>query len=131
MRRHRVTKRLLAAAAVIATVALAGCSPGMDYPSLFPAVHDMPPPRTDTTMDADQIQQATETLISERNRLSAEAQAAAQDKTKAPASSTTAKKPPAASARSGSAATSTAAATAAPGTAGAADTPAAAAQAKP
>jgi len=131
VRRHRVTKRLLAAAAVIATVALAGCSPGMDYPSLFPAVHDMPPPRADTTMDADQIQQATETLISERNRLSAEAQAAAQDKTKAPTGSATAKKPPAASARAGSAATSTAAATAAPGTAGAADTPAAAAQAKP
>jgi hypothetical protein len=53
---------------------LAACSPGADYPSLFPAVHDIPPPRADTTLDASQVQQATEDLITERDRLNTEAQ---------------------------------------------------------
>ena len=60
--------------AVIACLALAACSPGADYPSLFPSVHDIPPPRTDTPLDSNQVQQATEDLISARDRLSAEAQ---------------------------------------------------------
>ena len=59
----------------IACLALGACSPGADYPSLFPAVHDIPPPRSDTPLDRNQVQQATEDLISARNRLSAEAQA--------------------------------------------------------
>ena len=66
-----------AAFLVVATVAglvLAACSPGADYPSLFPSVHDIPPPRTDTPLDSNQVQQATEDLISARDRLSAEAQ---------------------------------------------------------
>jgi hypothetical protein len=58
---------------VAVCLALSACSPGVDYPSLFPAVHDMPPPRTDTTLDAQQVQQATEDLISDRNRLNSEA----------------------------------------------------------
>jgi hypothetical protein len=71
-RRCNVTTRKLAAALIAAATALAvsGCSPGADYPSLFPAVHDMPPPRNDTTMNPLQVQQATEDLISERNHLS-------------------------------------------------------------
>ncbi len=71
-RRCHVTTRKLAAAliAVTAAMAVSGCSPGADYPSLFPAVHDMPPPRSDTTMDPLQVQQATEDLISQRNHLS-------------------------------------------------------------
>ncbi len=60
--------------ALIADVVLASCSPGADYPSLFPAVHDIPPPRTDTPLDAGQVQQATEDLISARDRLNTEAQ---------------------------------------------------------
>ena len=52
---------------------VAACSPGTDYPSIFPAVHDMPPPRTDTTMDQLQVQKATEDLITQRNHLNAEA----------------------------------------------------------
>jgi hypothetical protein len=64
------------ALAAIACLALAACSPGADYPSLFPAVHEIPPPRTDTTLDSNQVQQATEDLISARDRLSAEAQGA-------------------------------------------------------
>ena len=58
---------------VAVCLALSACSPGVDYPSLFPAVHDMPPPRADTTLDAQQVQQATEDLISDRNRLNSEA----------------------------------------------------------
>ena len=75
-RRVRVTTRVFAVMAIVvpAVLALSGCSPGADYPSIFPAVHDMPPPRADTPMDANQVQQATEDLITDRNRLSAEAQ---------------------------------------------------------
>jgi hypothetical protein len=60
--------------AATACLALSACSPGVDYPSLYPAVHDMPPPRADATLDAEQVQQATEDLISDRNRLNVEAQ---------------------------------------------------------
>jgi hypothetical protein len=93
-RRRSVTTRVLAAAAIVAAAALLlpGCSPGADYPSIFPAIHDMPPPRAATPLDADQVQQATEALISERNHLSAEAQGSGQAKTP-PASPTAAKKP--------------------------------------
>jgi hypothetical protein len=72
--------RVFAVLALVAPVGLAmsGCSPGADYPSIFPAVHDMPPPRADTPMDANQVQQATEDLITDRNRLSAESQGAGQ-----------------------------------------------------
>jgi hypothetical protein len=57
---------------------VAACSPGADYPSIFPAVHDMPPPRTDTTMDQLQVQKATEDLITQRNHLNAEAPPSAE-----------------------------------------------------
>jgi hypothetical protein len=60
--------------AAVACLLLAACSPGADYPSLFPSVHDIPPPRTDTPLDSNQVQQATEDLISARDHLSAEAQ---------------------------------------------------------
>ena len=62
------------ALATAACLVLAACSPGADYPSLFPSVHDVPPPRADTTLDSNQVQRATEDLISARDRLSAEAQ---------------------------------------------------------
>jgi hypothetical protein len=62
--------------AAIACLVLAACSPGADYPSLFPSVHDIPPPRTDTPLDRNQVQQATEDLISARDHLSAESQGA-------------------------------------------------------
>jgi len=61
--------------AAVAGLVLAACSPGADYyPSPFPSVHDIPPPRTDTPLDSNQVQRATEDLISARDRLSAEAQ---------------------------------------------------------
>ncbi len=45
---------------------------------MFPAVEQPPQPRADTPMDANQVQQATEDLITDRNRLSAEAQGTSQ-----------------------------------------------------
>jgi hypothetical protein len=78
-RRQSFTTRGQFAALAIAgamAVGLSGCSPGADYPSIFPAIHDMPPPRDDATMNSDQVQQATEDLITDRNHLNAEAQGA-------------------------------------------------------
>jgi hypothetical protein len=37
-------------------------------------VHDIPPPRSDAPLDANQVQQATEDLITARDRLNTEAQ---------------------------------------------------------
>jgi len=45
---------------------------------MFPAIHDMPPPRAAATLDPVQLQQATEDLIAERNHLTAEAQGSGQ-----------------------------------------------------
>src|SRR6516164_1441273 len=69
-----VPRRAAEFVVLAACLVLGACSPGGDYPSLFPSVHDIPPPRTDTPLDSNQVQQATEDLISARNRLSAEAQ---------------------------------------------------------
>jgi hypothetical protein len=67
--------RVLALAIAIAAAALvSACSPGADYP----AVLVPPPPRPDTTMDADQVKQATDALISQRDRLTTDAQNNAQ-----------------------------------------------------
>jgi hypothetical protein len=62
---------LRAALAAVACLLVAACSPGTEYPSIFPAVHDMPPPRTEAPMDPLQVQQATEDLITQRNHLNA------------------------------------------------------------
>ncbi len=75
---------ILLGLAVIAGLVLAACSPGADYPSLFPAVHDIPPPRSDTPLDANQVQQATEDLISARDRLNTEAQSSQSKASPAP-----------------------------------------------
>jgi hypothetical protein len=67
----------IALGVAVAACLLSACSPGAEYTSLYPAVHDtppLPPPRTDTTLDAQQVQQATEDLISDRNRLNSQAQ---------------------------------------------------------
>ena len=68
---------MVATGLAVACLLASACSPGADSPSPFPpfpAVHDMPPPRSDPTLDADQLQKATNDLIDERNHLSAEAQ---------------------------------------------------------
>ena len=62
--------------AAVSCLVITACSPGADYPSLFPSVHDIPPARTDATLNSNQVQQATEDLISARDRLSSEAQGA-------------------------------------------------------
>jgi len=70
---------------------LSACSPGANYPSLFPAIHDTPPPRSETPLDSVQVQQATEDLISARDRLGAEAQSSqSQNSARPSASSATA-----------------------------------------
>lgn len=66
---------------------LSACSPGGNYPSLFPAVHDTPPPRSETPLDSVQVQQATEDLISARDRLSVEAQSGQKQNSARPATS--------------------------------------------
>jgi hypothetical protein len=69
-------RRAIFALAASACLVLAACSPGADYPSLFPSVHDIPAPRADAPLDSNQVQQATEDLITARDRLTAEAQSA-------------------------------------------------------
>ena len=62
-----VMRRVPGIIAVAATVAVlvTGCSPEVG----FPAVHDMPAPRADTPLTPDQVKQATDSLISERDHL--------------------------------------------------------------
>ena len=62
----------MTATAVIGTLALAGCA----VEAGFPAVHDMPAPRAETTLTPDQVKAATDSLISQREHLSTEAQGA-------------------------------------------------------
>jgi hypothetical protein len=61
----RFSLRMVAIAAAIAFL-LSGCSEVG-----FPAVHDMPAPRADTTLTPDQVKRATDDLASERDRLNA------------------------------------------------------------
>lgn len=83
------------ALAAAACLLMCGCSPGVDYPSIFPAIHDMPPPRADAPMDPNQLQQATEDLITDRNHLNAEMQNNGPPKTSAnPPVKDLAKSPP-------------------------------------
>ena len=59
-------------AAVAAAFLLSGCSSD----GAFPAVHDMPAARTETKLTPDQIKQATDDLISQRDKTEANAQPA-------------------------------------------------------
>ena len=72
-KRRTVAARVVAGLALGAsiTVLLAACSPGADYPSIL----DKPAPRAEQTMNPDQVKQATDALISDRNRLSSDSQA--------------------------------------------------------
>jgi len=71
----RIAWRALGTLALAAAVAVlvSGCSE-----LGFPAVHDMPAPRADTTLTPDQVKQATDDLISQRDHLSTEAQTTGQ-----------------------------------------------------
>ncbi len=77
--------RLLGLLAIAAAVAflVSGCS----ETNFFPAVHDMPAPRADTPLTPDQVKQATDALVSERDHLNTGAQATGQaNQAAAPAS---------------------------------------------
>jgi hypothetical protein len=73
--RGSAVRRLLGAVAGGAALAclVAGCSEVG-----FPAVHDMPAPRAEAPLTPDQVKQATDDLISERNHLSTEVQSNGQ-----------------------------------------------------
>jgi type IV pilus biogenesis protein CpaD/CtpE len=81
-----VTRRLLAGLALAGAMAflVAGCSTD----TIFPAVHDLPAPRPDAPLTAEEVKQATDSLITERDHLSTEMQTAARP---APAAKTEAK----------------------------------------
>jgi hypothetical protein len=68
----RVAKRTLAALAVVGGALLAtGCSsadPG------YPAIHDMPAARTETTLTPAEVKAATDSLVNEREHLNTETQ---------------------------------------------------------
>jgi outer membrane murein-binding lipoprotein Lpp len=66
----------ISAIACAVALLMSGCSSDV----MFPAVHDMPAARVDTTMTPDQVKQATDELNCERDHLSTGAQAAAQSK---------------------------------------------------
>jgi hypothetical protein len=72
-KRRTVAARVVAGLALGASIAalVAGCSPGADYPAIL----DKPAPRAEQPMNPDQVKQATDALISDRNRLSTDAQA--------------------------------------------------------
>jgi hypothetical protein len=72
--RTNVAARVVAGGAVAAALAVlvAACSPGADYPGIL----DKPTPRADQPMSPAEVKQATDALISDRDRLSADAQAA-------------------------------------------------------
>ena len=68
----RFAKLALAALAVVGSAWFAaGCS---STDTMFPAVHDMPAARTETTLTPDQVKRATDDLVYERNHLDSEAQ---------------------------------------------------------
>jgi type IV pilus biogenesis protein CpaD/CtpE len=74
--RSSVTRLLLAGLALASATAflLAGCSTD----TIFPAVHDIPAPRPDAPLTAEEVKQATDSLITERDHLSTETQTAAR-----------------------------------------------------
>jgi len=77
-----VTRRVLAALAVAAAfVLMSACS----APGVYPTILAEPAPRDDTTLTPDQVKQATDSLISDRDRLCSEAMATSGPTAAAPA----------------------------------------------
>jgi hypothetical protein len=71
--RRRATARLIAGLAVAAGTALlsAGCS-STATPGLYPTVLNDPPAHEDTPLKPDEVKQAVDNLISDRNHLCSE-----------------------------------------------------------
>ena len=89
----RGTMRLvLGTWAIAAAVAflVSGCS----ETSFFPAVHDMPAPRSDTPLTPDQVKQATDALTSERDHLNTQVQPNGQPAPAASPAAAAQQKPP-------------------------------------
>jgi hypothetical protein len=61
-------------AAILAGMTLSGCSSD----GVFPAVHDMPAARTETKLTPDEVTQATNDLLYERDRTEAQGQTQGQ-----------------------------------------------------
>jgi hypothetical protein len=76
-------------AVIAAAILLSGCA----SESVFPAVHDMPAARSETKLTPDQIKQATDDLISDRDRTEAQAGAPATTGSVAPKKSTASAQP--------------------------------------
>jgi hypothetical protein len=64
--------------AVAITAALGGCSQVTEYQSAYPSVLAPPTPRAEQPMSDAELKQATDALISDRSKLSADVQAAQQ-----------------------------------------------------
>ena len=75
-------------AAILAGMTLSGCSSD----GVFPAVHDMPAARTETKLTPDEVTQATNDLLYERDRTEAQGQTPAQPQTAATTGSNSSKK---------------------------------------
>jgi len=71
----RVAKRVLAALAVVGCALLAAACSSTD--PLYPAIHDMPAARTETTLTPAEVKAATDNLVYEREHLNTEAQSGA------------------------------------------------------
>ena len=68
----RVAKLALAALVVVGCALLAaGCS---STDTMYPAIHDMPTARTETTLTPNEVKQATDNLVYEREHLNLEVQ---------------------------------------------------------
>ncbi len=81
-RNRRIASFALAGlVAFSATVLLSGCSSD----GVFPAIHDMPAARTETKLTPDEVKQATDDLISERDRTEAQGQTPAPTPAQPPA----------------------------------------------
>ena len=80
MRKRAVTTNWIVVAVAIsaATAMVGGCSQVTEYQSAFPAVMAPPAPRAEQPMSADELKQATDALISDRTKLTADVQGAQQ-----------------------------------------------------
>ena len=68
-KRHIASLACAGSAVIVAAILLSGCA----TENTFPAVHDMPADRSETKLTPDQVKQATDDLISERDRTEAQA----------------------------------------------------------
>ena len=69
---------MVAAAIFAASVTVGGCSQVTEYQSAYPSVLAPPAPRAEQPMSDAELKQATDALLSDRSKLSADVQAAQQ-----------------------------------------------------